>query len=144
MQAQRNVGSAVREDETAPYNDFDSSEIANKQGFGNSLYGPGNNNAESIVGHKNGFDMKHEFPDFSAKRSANADGKLHPTNNTAIKRYDELNGSWRNSEEEEYMWDGMNSRLPNLVKSGASSKRDPRLHPEPVKLVSVKKVKMDP
>ncbi|KAK1421064.1 hypothetical protein QVD17_23144 [Tagetes erecta] len=135
-QAQRNIGSAQRENENkcAPYNDFDSSEMVNEQGFGNSLYGPGSNNAETILGHRNGFDIKHELPNFSAKRSANADGKFQPTNNIAVKRFDELNGSWKNSEEEEYMWDGMNSRLPSSVKSGGSSKRDPRLHPVPGKL----------
>ncbi|KAM0056579.1 putative transcription factor C2H2 family [Helianthus debilis subsp. tardiflorus] len=122
-QAQRNVGSVIRENERSPYNDFDSSEIVNEQGFGNSLYGPASNSTETISGHRNGFDM----------RSANADGKLQPTNNIA-KRNGELNRSWKHSEEEEYMWDGMNSRLPNSVKSGGNSKRDPRSHPGPEKL----------
>ncbi|KAI3725284.1 hypothetical protein L1987_65067 [Smallanthus sonchifolius] len=134
QQAQRNAAGAIRENEHAPYNDFDSSEIVYEQGFGKSLYGPGSNSTETILGNRNGFDMKHEFPNFSAKRSSNADGKLQPTNNIAVKRFGELNGSWKNSEEEEYMWDGMNSRFPNAVKSGGSSKRDPRSHPEPEKL----------
>lgn len=78
---------------------------------------------EPISGQKNGFHIKHGI--FSAPRSANADVKLQPTKNIVTKRGSEVNGSWKNSEEEEYMWDGMNSRLANPDKSNNSSKRDP-------------------
>ncbi|KAD5960346.1 hypothetical protein E3N88_11818 [Mikania micrantha] len=68
------------------------------------------------------------------KRSANADVKTQPINNIAIKRLSKLNKSWKKSEEEEYKWDGRNSRPLNSAKSGGGSKRDPRSHLEPEKV----------
>ncbi|XP_076896849.1 polyadenylation and cleavage factor homolog 4-like isoform X2 [Bidens hawaiensis] len=118
LKAQRNVEGSIRENERAPYNDYSSREIFNEKGFGNN---------------RNGFAMKCENPNFSTKKPANADGKMQPANNIAVKKFGQSNRSWKNSDEEEYVWDGMNSRLPNSVKSGGGSKRDPRSPPEPEK-----------
>ncbi|KAI3746332.1 hypothetical protein L6452_08760 [Arctium lappa] len=151
QQAQRDVESgSICENDGAPYSDFDYgsdvlnpsetsygklSEIVAEQGFDNSWYGAGSNNTtETISGQRNGFDVKHGFPNLSVSRSANADVKLQPMNNIASKRGGEANTSWKNSEEEEYMWDDMNSRLAIPGKSGSSSKRDPRAHPVNEKL----------
>ncbi|KAJ9542706.1 hypothetical protein OSB04_029212 [Centaurea solstitialis] len=144
QQAQRDVESgSIRENDGAPYSDFDycsdavnpsdtsfgkSSDMVAEQGFDNPWYGAGNNTTETISGQRNGFDVKHGFPNLSASRSVNADVKLQPMNNVASKRGGEANTSWKNSEEEEFMWDDMNSRLPIPGKSGSSSKRDPRAH----------------
>lgn len=138
QQIQREVeGASIHDNDSAPYNDCDygsdagfrkSSATVGEQGFNNSWYGSGNNSTEPISGQRNGFDMKHGI--LSVPRSANADVKLQPTNNIARKRGSEVNGSWKNSEEEEYTWDGMNSRVANPGKSNSSSKRDPRSQPK--------------
>ncbi|KAL8211448.1 hypothetical protein R6Q57_005885 [Mikania cordata] len=124
----------IRENEHPLFKDIDSSEIVNEQGFGNFFYGHGSNITETILGHRTGIELKHEFPNFSGKRSANADVKTQPTNNIAIKRLSKLNKSWKKSEEEEYKRDGRNSRPLNSAKSGGGSKRDPRSHLEPEKV----------
>ncbi|XP_076902247.1 polyadenylation and cleavage factor homolog 4-like [Bidens hawaiensis] len=118
QQAQSSMEGSICENERAPYNDYDSCEIFNEKGFDNN---------------RNGFSTKCENPKSSTKKPANADGKLQSANNIAVKKFGQLNRSWKNSDEEEYMWGGMNSRLPNSVKSGGGSKRDPRSPPEPEK-----------
>ncbi|PWA59686.1 CID domain-containing protein [Artemisia annua] len=138
QQTQREVeGASIHDNDSAPYNDFDfgsdagfrkSSATVGEQGFNNSWYGSGNNNTEPISGQRKGFDIKHGI--FSAPRSANADVKLQPTKNIVTKRGSEVNRSWKNSEVEEYTWDGMNSRAANPGKSNSSSKRDPRSQPK--------------
>lgn len=138
QQTQREVeGASIHDNDSAPYNDSDygsdasfrkSSATVGEQGFKNSWYGSGNNNTEPISGQRNGFDIKHGI--FSAPRSANADVKLQPTKNIVTKRGIEVNGSWKNSEVEEYMWDDMNSRAANPGKSHSSSKRDPLSQPK--------------
>ncbi|XP_076914002.1 polyadenylation and cleavage factor homolog 4-like [Bidens hawaiensis] len=109
QQAQSSVEGSIRENER---------EIFNEKGFDNN---------------RNGFSTKCENPNSSTKKPANADGKLQPANYIAVKKFGQLNRSWKNSDEEEYVWGGMNSRLPNSVKSDGSSKRDPRSPPEPEK-----------
>nr|GEW71144.1 CID domain-containing protein [Tanacetum cinerariifolium] len=142
QQTQREVeGASIHDNDSVPYNNFDygsdadfrkSSETVGEEGFNNSWYGSGNNSTEPISGQRNGFDIKHGI--FSAPRSANADAKLQPTNNIERERGSEVNGSWKSLEEEEYMWNGMNSRAVNPGKSNSSSKRDPRSQPKLEKL----------
>ncbi|KAI3724091.1 hypothetical protein L2E82_35856 [Cichorium intybus] len=94
---------SIRENDNAPYNDFD---YESEPGFDSPWYGPGGNSGG------NG------FPRFSSTN-------LQPTN----KRGSEVNRSWKNSEEEEFMWDDVNSRVAVSGKSGGGgggSKRDPR------------------
>ncbi|KAI3518185.1 hypothetical protein L1887_06647 [Cichorium endivia] len=98
---------SIRENDNAPYNDF---EYESEPGFDSPWYGPGGNSGG------NG------FPKFSSTN-------LQPTN----KRGSEVNRSWKNSEEEEFMWDDVNSRVAVSGKSGGGgggggggSKRDPR------------------
>ncbi|CAI9097817.1 OLC1v1034316C3 [Oldenlandia corymbosa var. corymbosa] len=69
----------------------------------------------TISEQKNGFDLKHGY---SALRSSASDANLLPRHRLPIKSTSEMTKSWKNSEEEEYMWDDINSRLTD---QGATS-----------------------
>ncbi|KAL7613376.1 hypothetical protein Lser_V15G05393 [Lactuca serriola] len=119
QQAQRDVDTvSIREND----NDFD---YESEPGFDSSWYPPGGssggNGGDNILsGQRNG----HGFPKVSPPN-------LQPSNNIGSKKGVLVNKSWKNSEEEEYMWDGINSQLAVPGKSGGGgggggSKRDPR------------------
>ncbi|KDP42676.1 hypothetical protein JCGZ_23616 [Jatropha curcas] len=81
-----------------------------EQGHEKSWYGAGNSVAETISGQKNGFSIKHGFPNFSTSKSPNVDLHLQSTQSIVTKSSSTISPSWKNSEEEEFMWD-MHSRL---------------------------------
>lgn len=63
----------------------------------------------SISGQRNGVGLKHSFS--NTKATTISDAQHQPTRNiTGIKR-NVISSSWKNSEEEEYMWDEMNTGL---------------------------------
>ncbi|CAL5207368.1 unnamed protein product [Lathyrus oleraceus] len=63
----------------------------------------------SISGQRNGVGLKHSFSNTEA--TTISDAQHQPTRNiTGIKR-NVMSSSWKNSEEEEYMWDEMNTGL---------------------------------
>ncbi|KAI3706669.1 hypothetical protein L6452_24566 [Arctium lappa] len=147
QQAQRDAESDLtHENSGAAYNNFDfGSDISSpsetsfgksgdrvaEQGLDKSWYGSGSNSTETISRlARNGFDIKHGLPNHLVPRPATVDVKLQPTNNLMSKRGGEVSRSWKNSEEEEYMWDDVSSRsvIPSLSNS---SRRDPRLYFEP-------------
>ncbi|KAJ9554919.1 hypothetical protein OSB04_009533, partial [Centaurea solstitialis] len=147
QQAQRDAESDLtHENSGAAYNNFDfgsdisspsetsfgkSNDRVAEQGLDKSWYGSGSNSTETIARlARNGFDIKHGLPNHSLSRTAAADVKLQPSNNLMSKRGGEVSRSWKNSEEEEYMWDDVSSRsvTPSLSNS---SRRDPRLYFEP-------------
>lgn len=136
--AQRDAESDLsHENSGASYNNFDfgsdiTSERVADQGVEKSWYGSSNNSTETIPRlARNSFDLKHGLPNYSVPRSAVSDVKLQQLN----KGGGEISRSWKNSEEEEYMWDDVSSVAVNPTASN-SSKRDPRGFFEPERPVS--------
>ncbi|KAG4152137.1 hypothetical protein ERO13_D04G104084v2 [Gossypium hirsutum] len=60
---------------------------------------------ETIPSQRNGFNVKHGSQNYSASKSVNADPRLHRTHNISGRNSGGLSSSWKNSEEEEFMWE---------------------------------------
>ncbi|XP_042504545.1 polyadenylation and cleavage factor homolog 4-like [Macadamia integrifolia] len=86
-------------------------------------YGVGSSTVDSVVGQRNGSGAQHRFSKYQASRPAQAAAQLPLTLSTAKKSSRGMYRNWKNSEEEEYIWDDMNFRL---MDHGArdSSRRD--------------------
>ncbi|KAK1300648.1 hypothetical protein QJS10_CPB13g00795 [Acorus calamus] len=72
--------------------------------------GPGRDVSETAVDKRNGFDANHAYGNYHAFRSSEAALQIPPTKDISSKG-EVTSGSWKNSEEEEYMWDDMHSRF---------------------------------
>ncbi|XP_050122684.1 polyadenylation and cleavage factor homolog 4-like isoform X1 [Malus sylvestris] len=70
---------------------------------------------------RNGVNIRHGLANYSAPKSANADPRLKAAPGIATRNGGGLSSSWKNSEEEEFMWDDMNSRLTDHGPSDISS-----------------------
>ncbi|KAG8376670.1 hypothetical protein BUALT_Bualt09G0087900 [Buddleja alternifolia] len=80
-----------------------------------SFYESGSDVTGKLSNQKNGFDMKHGFGSYVGHKSANSDSHLQLKQNFASR-------SWKNSEEEEYMWDEMNTRPTDRGAADTSTK----------------------
>ncbi|CAH9071720.1 unnamed protein product [Cuscuta epithymum] len=89
------------------------SEKYKKQGFDKPWYDSESSAAGLISGERNGYDLKHGFQNYPSHKSASAEVYLHAAQDSTNRISPGLNGSWKNSDEEEYAWDDMHSRLPN-------------------------------
>ncbi|PWA55706.1 zinc finger, C2H2, ENTH/VHS [Artemisia annua] len=123
-QAQRDAESDLtHENSGGSYNNFDfgpdiSSERVAEQGVEKAWYASGNNSTETPSRLARNSQIKHGLPNYA---------NLRPMNNLTNKGGSEISRSWKNSEEEEYMWDDVTSVSVNPT-SSTSSKRDPRLY----------------
>ncbi|XP_012441755.2 uncharacterized protein LOC105766721 isoform X2 [Gossypium raimondii] len=77
------------------------------QGLDAPWFGATGSVTETIPGQRNGFNVKHGSQNYSASKTVNADPRLHRTHS---RNSSGLLSSWKNSEEEEFMWE-MHSRL---------------------------------
>ncbi|XP_050910445.1 polyadenylation and cleavage factor homolog 4 isoform X3 [Lathyrus oleraceus] len=69
--------------------------------------------AETLSGQRNGFSLKHGFSNYEAPKPMNLDA--HNIRSSARSR------NWKNSEEEEFVWDEMNPGLPEHVPNVSSN-----------------------
>lgn len=92
-----------------------------EQGSEKPWYGAGNSVTETIVGQTNGFSMKHGFPNISMRKAANVDLHRQPTQGVTSKSSSAVLDSWKNTEEEEFMWN-MHSRLSDQDAVNLSNK----------------------
>ncbi|KAJ7971496.1 polyadenylation and cleavage factor-like 4 isoform X1 [Quillaja saponaria] len=74
-------------------------------------YKAGSAVADTISSQRNGFDIKHSLLDYETLKSRNVDAHGQPIKSITSIRSSGLSPSWKNSEEEEFMWDDMNSGL---------------------------------
>ncbi|KAL3536153.1 hypothetical protein ACH5RR_004614 [Cinchona calisaya] len=77
----------------------------------------------TMAEHGNAFDVKHGFPSYPALRSSNSNTSMQPRPSFPSRSTGEMTKNWKNFEEEEYMWDDINSRV-NDQSAISSSGRD--------------------
>ncbi|XP_058070273.1 uncharacterized protein LOC131219242 isoform X2 [Magnolia sinica] len=75
------------------------------------LYGTGSSDAETTAAERNGSDISNAYGNYQAPRPSQALTQMHAPNNMATRSSKGMLENWKNSEEKEYMWEDMNSRL---------------------------------
>ncbi|XP_028777178.1 polyadenylation and cleavage factor homolog 4 isoform X2 [Neltuma alba] len=84
-------------------------------------YKAGSNAADMMSAQRNGFSLKRSLSNHEAPKSINLDEHNQPTQTMTGIKSSVLSSSWKNSEEEEYMWDEVNAGLSEHGASNASN-----------------------
>ncbi|KAI9090704.1 hypothetical protein K1719_028557 [Acacia pycnantha] len=84
-------------------------------------YKAGSNAADIMPVQRNGFSLKRSSSNHEAPKSINLDEHNQPTQSLTSIKSRVLSSSWKNSEEEEYMWDEVNAGLTEHGASNVSS-----------------------
>ncbi|KAK6152328.1 hypothetical protein DH2020_014963 [Rehmannia glutinosa] len=84
------------------------SEKVKEPGYDRTWYASGSD-MTGMSQKKNGFGLKRGFESYAAHESLNSDSDLQLTQKAANTKSNGMSENWKNSEEEEYMWDEMNS-----------------------------------
>lgn len=90
-------------------------------GYSRSWY-ESNSDVTAMSHQKNGFGVKRGTENFAGIESANSDSDLQLKQKISSRNTTEMIGNWKNSEEEEFMWDEMNSRSTVHNAADASTK----------------------
>ncbi|KAK9126492.1 hypothetical protein Scep_015338 [Stephania cephalantha] len=88
--------------------------VTDQEGIDKPWYGTGRSVTEASASQRVAFEGKRDFSKYRASKSAQPAVKLQPAvlmTNSVNRSSSTVNRNWKNSEEEEYMWDDMNSRL---------------------------------
>ncbi|XP_017258098.1 uncharacterized protein LOC108227463 [Daucus carota subsp. sativus] len=109
------------------------SDRATEQVLDRAWYGSGSSIADTTSSRMNSSDVKGGRTSYLTSESANRDLNLQNAQNLVSGRSSIGIDSWKNSEEEEYTWDDVNSR-PTSYGVNRKSKRDPRLMDESERL----------
>lgn len=80
-----------------------------EQGLSKPWYGTGGSVAQSPSSQRNGFSGKHGFSSYQPSKSTSVDSHLQPSHGIT-NRSSGISSSWKNSEEEEFMWDSVDPR----------------------------------
>lgn len=83
-----------------------------EQGHEKPWYADGSNLPESLPGQRNSFNTKHGLPNYSATKSVPSISHLQSAKNIVSRSGGGISSdSWKNSDEEEFRWGDMSSRL---------------------------------
>lgn len=111
------------------------SDRSSEQVLDRSWYGSGSSIAETTSSRINSSNVKLGNTNYLGSEPANRDPKLQNAHKLVSGRSSiEIDRSWKNSEEEEYTWDDVNSRSTSYGVN-RKSKRDPRLMDDSERLV---------
>ncbi|RDX64845.1 Polyadenylation and cleavage factor-like 4, partial [Mucuna pruriens] len=90
-------------------------------GHDKTWFKTGGGDADTISGQRNAFSLKHNFSNHEVPKSTNLDAHRQPRQYITNIQSIVMSGNWKNSEEEEFTWDEMNSGLTDHGPSVSSN-----------------------
>lgn len=117
--------------------------ITGRSSLDQSWYGAGSKASETTAGQRNGFDFPNAYGNYRETKSSQNVSQLPPTEKIMSRSTKDTLGNWKNSEEEEYMWEDINSRLTDHGGTD-NSRKDGWNQDDAEKAVSLKRGKWMP